>query len=97
MKRDARISDRHKRLRSFAPRVGVGGILGLSTIVSAPLEMYPGKDGAPKRDFIWLDELSCPAADAWPPLHIVDSTTPRLPDSRLSISYAESTSVRSRL
>lgn len=45
------------RFAIIAPRVGVGGISGLSTLVSgAYIEMYPGKDGQPKRDFIGLEE-----------------------------------------
>jgi paraquat-inducible protein B len=38
------------------PRVGFGGISGLSTLVSgAYIEMYPG-DGDPERDFVGVDE-----------------------------------------
>jgi paraquat-inducible protein B len=38
------------------PRLGVGGISGLSTIVSGSyIEMYPGKDGKPRRRFVGLD------------------------------------------
>jgi paraquat-inducible protein B len=38
------------------PRLGVGGISGLSTIVSGSyIEMYPGKDGRPRRRFVGLD------------------------------------------
>jgi paraquat-inducible protein B len=38
------------------PRVGVGGISGLSTLVSGSyIEMYPG-DGPPERNFVGLDE-----------------------------------------
>ncbi|HVW67463.1 MAG TPA: MlaD family protein [Steroidobacteraceae bacterium] len=45
------------RFYIVAPHVGVGGISGLSTIVSGTyIEMYPGRDGAPKRDFVALDE-----------------------------------------
>ena len=47
------------RFAIIAPRVGVGGISGLSTLVSGSyIEMYPGlgKDGEPKRDFVGLDE-----------------------------------------
>jgi paraquat-inducible protein B len=45
------------RFAIIAPRVGVGGISGLSTIVSGTyIEMYPGKDGAPKRDFVGMEE-----------------------------------------
>jgi paraquat-inducible protein B len=45
------------RFYIVAPHVGIGGISGLSTIVSGSyIEMYPGKDGDPKRDFVALDE-----------------------------------------
>ncbi len=45
------------RFSIIAPHVGVGGISGLSTIVSGSyIEMYPGKPGEPKRDFVGLDE-----------------------------------------
>ncbi len=38
------------------PHVGVGGISGLSTIVSgAYIEMYPGTGGKPRRHFVGLD------------------------------------------
>jgi paraquat-inducible protein B len=38
------------------PHLGVGGISGLSTIVSgAYIEMYPGTGGKPRRHFIGLD------------------------------------------
>ncbi|MGH8297877.1 MAG: intermembrane transport protein PqiB [Steroidobacteraceae bacterium] len=38
------------------PHVGVGGISGLSTLVSGTyIEMYPGRGGQPRRDFIGLD------------------------------------------
>jgi paraquat-inducible protein B len=38
------------------PRVGIGGISGLSTLVSGSyVEMYPG-DGPPERNFVGLDE-----------------------------------------
>ena len=38
------------------PRLGVGGISGLSTIVSGSyIEMYPGKDGRPRQRFVGLD------------------------------------------
>lgn len=38
------------------PHLGVGGISGLSTIVSGTyIEMYPGRDGKPRRHFIGLD------------------------------------------
>jgi paraquat-inducible protein B len=45
------------RFAIIAPHVGVGGISGLSTIVSGSyVEMYPGNPGEPKRDFVGLDE-----------------------------------------
>src|SRR3569833_1424022 len=45
------------RFYIVAPHVGIGGISGLSTIVSGSfIEMYPGKDGDPKRNFVALDE-----------------------------------------
>jgi paraquat-inducible protein B len=45
------------RFAVIAPHVGVGGISGLSTLVSGSyVEMYPGKPGTPKRDFVGLDE-----------------------------------------
>jgi paraquat-inducible protein B len=38
------------------PRVSVGGVSGLSTLVSGSyIEMYPG-DGKPQRDFVGLPE-----------------------------------------
>lgn len=38
------------------PHLGVGGISGLSTIVSGSyIEMYPGKDGRPRQRFVGLD------------------------------------------
>jgi paraquat-inducible protein B len=46
------------RFAIIAPHVGVGGISGLSTIVSGSyVEMYPGKPGGEsKREFVGLDE-----------------------------------------
>ena len=45
------------RFYVVAPHVGVGGISGLSTIVSGSyIEMYPGRDGKPERNFVALDE-----------------------------------------
>lgn len=45
------------RFYIVAPHVGIGGISGLSTIVSGSyIEMYPGKDGDSKRNFVALDE-----------------------------------------
>jgi paraquat-inducible protein B len=38
------------------PHVGVGGISGLSTLVSGTyIEMYPGRGGPPRRAFVGLD------------------------------------------
>lgn len=38
------------------PHLGVGGISGLSTIVSGSyIEMYPGRSGKPRRHFVGLD------------------------------------------
>jgi len=38
------------------PHLGVGGISGLSTIVSGTyIEMYPGRQGKPRRHFVGLD------------------------------------------
>jgi paraquat-inducible protein B len=45
------------RFYIVAPHVGVGGISGLSTIVSGSyIEMYPGRDGTAQRSFVALDE-----------------------------------------
>jgi paraquat-inducible protein B len=45
------------RFAIISPHVGVGGISGLSTLVSGTyIEMYPGKPGQPRRDFVGLDE-----------------------------------------
>jgi len=45
------------RFYIVAPHVGVGGISGLSTIVSGTyIEMLPGRDGESKRHFVALDE-----------------------------------------
>jgi paraquat-inducible protein B len=46
------------RFAIIAPHVGVGGISGLSTLVSGSyIEMYPGKPSdESKRDFVGLDE-----------------------------------------
>lgn len=45
------------RFAIIAPHVGVGGISGLSTIVSGSyIEMYPGGPGAARREFVGLDE-----------------------------------------
>lgn len=46
------------------PHLGVGGISGLSTIVSGSyIEMYPGKDGKPRRTFLGLDSAPVVAPD----------------------------------
>jgi paraquat-inducible protein B len=46
------------------PRVGIGGISGLSTLVSGSyIEMYPG-DGAPQRSFVGLDDPPALTPDA---------------------------------
>jgi paraquat-inducible protein B len=46
----------HTRFWIVRPRVGVGGISGLSTLVSGDyIEMYPG-DGSPQRSFVGLSE-----------------------------------------
>ena len=45
------------RFYIVAPHVGVGGISGLSTIVSGTyIEMNPGQDGEAQRHFVALDE-----------------------------------------
>jgi paraquat-inducible protein B len=45
------------RFAIISPHVGVGGISGLSTLVSGSyIEMYPGKPAPPKREFVGLDE-----------------------------------------
>jgi paraquat-inducible protein B len=45
------------RFYIVAPRLGVQGISGLSTIVSGTyIEMYPGQDGHSQRHFVGLDE-----------------------------------------
>lgn len=58
MRREAKdyLTDR-TRFAVIAPRVGFGGISGLSTLVSGSyIEMYPGKGGTPQRKFTGLDE-----------------------------------------
>ncbi|HXR88992.1 MAG TPA: MlaD family protein [Steroidobacteraceae bacterium] len=58
MRREAKdyLTDR-ARFAVIAPRVGFGGISGLSTLVSGSyIEMYPGQGGAPQRKFVGLDE-----------------------------------------
>jgi paraquat-inducible protein B len=53
------------RFAIIAPHVGVGGISGLSTLVSGSyVEMYPGKPSEEsKRDFVGLDEPPALAPD----------------------------------
>jgi paraquat-inducible protein B len=53
------------RFAIIAPHVGVGGISGLSTLVSGSyVEMYPGKPSdESKRDFVGLDEPPALAPD----------------------------------
>ena len=58
MKREATeyLTD-HTRFAVIAPRVGIGGISGLSTLVSGSyIEMYPGQHGSSQRKFVGLDE-----------------------------------------
>lgn len=58
MRREAKdyLTDR-TRFAVIAPRVGFGGISGLSTLVSGSyIEMYPGAGGTPRRQFVGLDE-----------------------------------------
>jgi paraquat-inducible protein B len=53
------------RFYIVAPHVGVGGISGLSTIVSGSyIEMYPGRDGEAQRHFVALDEAPILAPDS---------------------------------
>lgn len=54
------------RFAIIAPHVGVGGISGLSTLVSGSyIEMYPGKPSdESKRDFVGLDEPPALAPDS---------------------------------
>lgn len=52
------------RFAIIAPHVGVGGISGLSTIVSGSyIEMYPGKPGPAQRQFIGLETPPVLASD----------------------------------
>jgi paraquat-inducible protein B len=47
----------HTQFYIVSPRVGAGGISGLTTLVSGSyIEMYPGKDGEEMRDFTGLDD-----------------------------------------
>lgn len=53
------------RFYVVVPRVGFGGISGLTTLVSGTyIEMYPGKAGAPRTHFVGLDEPPNLAPDA---------------------------------
>jgi paraquat-inducible protein B len=52
------------RFAIIRPHVGVGGISGLSTIVSGSyIEMYPDGPGQPKRDFVGLEDPPALALD----------------------------------
>ncbi len=62
------------RFAIIAPRVGVGGISGLSTLVSGSyVEMYPGKAGRPQRAFTGLDEPPALPPDTPGRFFILDS------------------------
>jgi paraquat-inducible protein B len=66
MTREAKdyLTDR-TRFAVIEPRVGFGGISGLSTLVSGSyIEMYPDKSGAGQRTFIGLDEPPALPPDA---------------------------------
>ncbi len=58
MTREAkRYLNEHTRFAIIAPRVGVGGISGLSTLVSGSyIEMYPSSGNRSQRQFVGLDE-----------------------------------------
>src|ERR1700741_2672984 len=57
------------------PHVGVGGISGLSTIVSGSyIEMNPGQDGKPQRNFVALDEPPILPPDAHGRFFTLEST-----------------------
>jgi paraquat-inducible protein B len=63
------------RFYVVAPHVGVGGISGLSTIVSGSyIEMYPGRDGKPERNFVALDEPPILPPDAQGRFFTLEST-----------------------
>jgi paraquat-inducible protein B len=63
------------RFYVVAPHVGVGGISGLSTIVSGSyIEMYPGRDGKPQRNFVALDEPPILPPDAHGRFFTLEST-----------------------
>jgi paraquat-inducible protein B len=63
------------RFYVVAPHVGVGGISGLSTIVSGSyIEMYPGRDGKELRKFVALDEPPILPPDAQGRFFTLEST-----------------------
>jgi paraquat-inducible protein B len=63
------------RFYVVAPHVGVGGISGLSTIVSGSyIEMYPGTEGKPQRSFVALDEPPILPPDAHGRFFTLEST-----------------------
>ena len=63
------------RFYVVAPHVGVGGISGLSTIVSGSyIEMYPGRDGKPEHNFVALDEPPILPPDAQGRFFTLEST-----------------------
>ena len=63
------------RFYVVAPHVGVGGISGLSTIVSGSyIEMYPGRDGEEQRKFVALDEPPILPPDAQGRFFTLEST-----------------------
>jgi paraquat-inducible protein B len=63
------------RFYVVAPHVGVGGISGLSTIVSGSyIEMYPGRDGKAQSKFVALDEPPILPPDAQGRFFTLEST-----------------------
>jgi paraquat-inducible protein B len=63
------------RFYVVAPHVGVGGISGLSTIVSGSyIEMVPGRDGKELRKFVALDEPPILPPDAQGRFFTLEST-----------------------
>jgi paraquat-inducible protein B len=63
------------RFYVVAPHVGVGGISGLSTIVSGSyIEMVPGRDGKAQRKFVALDEPPILPPDAQGRFFTLEST-----------------------
>ena len=63
------------RFYVVAPHVGVGGISGLSTIVSGSyIEMYPGPSGKSQREFVALDEPPILPPDAHGRFFTLEST-----------------------